>query len=87
MEPNKVLGTRIRLFRQKRGLSQEQLGVLLGFEESSARTRISRYETGHHEPPYLISCRIANILSIPVHILYCLDESLLTQYTCLFEFD
>lgn len=35
------LGEKIRYFRRKKELTQKKLGILLGFSESNADTRIS----------------------------------------------
>jgi transcriptional regulator with XRE-family HTH domain len=32
---------------------------------------MSRYESGHHEPPYRVAVRIAEVLQVPVAYFYC----------------
>lgn len=41
------IGRRIRCFRSRRGLTQKELGLLMGFPASSAEVRINQYETGY----------------------------------------
>ena len=58
------------------GLSQDKLGVLLGLDEQTASTRISRYENGIHEPPLKTAQSIATTLGVPLAYLYCDDNRL-----------
>lgn len=74
--PKTVFGRRLREARERHGLPQDKLGVLIGLDESCSSARISRYESGIHEPPFPISERIANALEIPVAYLYCPDDEL-----------
>jgi transcriptional regulator with XRE-family HTH domain len=46
--------------------SAPTLGVLIGMDESSSSARISRYETGIHEPPIATADKIANALKVPL---------------------
>lgn len=71
-----VFGRRLRTAREHAGLPQDKLGVLIGLEESSSSARISRYETGTHEPPYKTALQLAQALDIPVAYLYCDEDSL-----------
>ena len=45
-----AIGERIHFFRNKCGLTQKQLGKLLGFPEKSADVRLAQYETGSRTP-------------------------------------
>lgn len=58
------------------GLPQDQLGVAVGLDETTASARMSRYETGVHEPPVDIANRIAQVLGVPSSYLYCEDDDL-----------
>ncbi len=55
-------------------MPQDKLGVLIGLDEGCSSARISRYESGIHEPPFPVSERLAKALEIPVAYLYCPDE-------------
>ena len=70
------IGIRLRQLRLALNLSQEALGVSVGLEVGSASARISRYESGDHEPPYSFSCRVAELFQVPVCWIYCEDDEL-----------
>jgi transcriptional regulator with XRE-family HTH domain len=59
-----IPGSRIYEARLAKGLSQEALGVLIGLDEGTASARISRYESGIHEPPINTARNIAKTLGI-----------------------
>ena len=69
-------GARLRARRKALGLSQEKVGVSIGLDESCSRTRISRYETGLHEPALATSQLLANALGVPLAYLYCEDDTM-----------
>lgn len=71
-------GRRLRTARELAGLPQDRLGVLIGLDESSSSARISRYETGRHEPPVRTAVQLAEALDVPVAYLYC-DDDLLAE--------
>lgn len=68
-------GARLRARRKKLDLSQETLGVSIGLDESCSKVRISRYESGTHEPRYSIAKKLAQSLQVPVEYLYCERDS------------
>lgn len=56
-----LIGGRIRALRRQRGLSQEQLGAMIGFSQS----KISKIERGDWDS--LSDLRlIANVLEVPI---------------------
>ena len=69
-----LFGRRLRCARKLLGLSQDRLGVLIGLDEHTASARISRYETGAHEPPIKTARLLANVLGVPLAYLYCDDN-------------
>ena len=69
-------GRRLRQARRLKGMPQDKLGVAIGLDEGSASARMSRYETGVHEPPYSIAVRLAEVLDIPTAFFYCEDDQL-----------
>lgn len=71
-----IVGKRIKELREKKGWSQEQIGVAIGIDESSSRARISRYELGVHEPPLQTADLIARVLGVPLPYLYCDDDKI-----------
>lgn len=60
---------------------QDRLGVLIGLDEGSSSARMSRYESGRHEPPYRVALRIAEVLEVPVAYFYC-DRDDLAELLC-----
>ena len=74
--PQTLFGRRLREARTRMGLPQDKLGVMIGIDEGSASARISRYETGMHEPPFSIAERLAGVLKIPAAYFYCDDDDL-----------
>ena len=71
-----LFGKRLREARELAGIAQDKLGVLIGLDESSSSARISRYETGVHEPPVRTAKQIAAALKVPLAFLYCDDDVL-----------
>lgn len=82
IKPTSVLGARLRERRKALGLSQEKIGVAIGLDESCSRTRISRYETGAHEPDLLTSKLLAIALGVPLAYLYCENDTM-AEIICL----
>ena len=67
-------GARLRQARERMGLPQDKLGVMIGLDEGSSSARISRYETGVHEPAFNIACKLAQALQVDVAYFYCEDD-------------
>jgi transcriptional regulator with XRE-family HTH domain len=67
-------GKRMREARNRLGMPQDRLGVLIGLDEGCSSARISRYETGVHEPPFDVARKIARTLKVPVAYLFCEDD-------------
>ena len=47
---------------------------MIGLDEGSSSARISRYETGVHEPAFNIACKLAQALQVDVAYFYCEDD-------------
>lgn len=60
------------------GMAQDKLGVKIGLDETVASARMSRYESGIHEPPVKTARDIAQALGVPLGYLYC-DDDLLAE--------
>lgn len=82
-----MFGTRLRSARIAAGIAQDKLGVMIGLEESSSSARMSRYESGVHEPSYTTALKIAQVLSIPTAYLYCEDDNLAKLILLVHELD
>ena len=74
--PATLFGRRLRDARTRTGLPQDKLGVIIGMDESTSSARISRYETGTHEPPFATAANLAIALGVPVAYFYCDDDHL-----------
>lgn len=72
----RIFGRRLKEIRILMGIAQDKLGVQIGLDESCSSARMSRYESGVHEPNYLTATNIAKALSIPTAYLYCEDDEL-----------
>ena len=74
--PITLFGRRLREARNRFGIAQAKLGVVIGMDESCSSARISRYETGTHEPPVATAEKLAAALSVPLPFFYCDDDRL-----------
>lgn len=59
-----AIGERIRYFRNKRGLTQKQLGTAVGFPENSADVRLAQYESGTRSPKSELTKALAEVLDV-----------------------
>lgn len=50
--------------------------MLIGLDEGCSSARISRYETGTHEPPFETAKNLAAALGIPAAYFYCVSDEL-----------
>ena len=56
-----AIGERIRFFRNLQGITQKQLGIFVGFSESTADVRMAQYESGSRGPKADLIKKLANI--------------------------
>lgn len=80
--PNTLFGRRLREARKRIGIAQDKLGVVIGMDEGCSSARISRYETGIHEPPFVTAEKLASALKVPVAYFYCDDDRLADLLIC-----
>lgn len=71
-----LFGRRLREARLRAGIAQDKLGVMIGLDEGSSSARMSRYETGVHEPAFVWVKKMADALEIPAAYFYCDDDRL-----------
>ena len=57
-------GYRMKFLRKSRGMTQQELGLAVGFPPASADVRIAQYESGSRLPKADISRKIAQALGI-----------------------
>ena len=74
--PQTVFGRRLREARLRADIPQDRLGVHIGLDETVASARISRYETGIHEPAFDTAVRLGQVLNVPAAYFYCESDEL-----------
>lgn len=65
---------RLKQARAKSGITQKQLGILIGMDESSASGRMNHYEKGRHIPDLATLKKIADELHVPLNYFFCEDD-------------
>jgi transcriptional regulator with XRE-family HTH domain len=71
-----VFAQRMKIARERLGISQMELGVRAGIDEASASARINQYERGKHVPDFSTSCNLAKVLGVPTAYFYTDDDNL-----------
>ncbi|WLA28500.1 helix-turn-helix domain-containing protein [Xanthomonas citri] len=75
--PASLFGRRLRTARLSLGLRQADLGRMLGMEEqNTGAPRISRYETGQHDPDPQTAEKLAKALGLPLAYFYATSDTL-----------
>ncbi len=70
---------RMKHARKLSGLSQKELGILIGLDRFVASTRMNRYEKGVHAPDFSSARAIAAALKVPTAYLFCEEDELAEQ--------
>lgn len=65
---------RLKEVRKKAKISQKELGVRIGIDESSASAQMNQYEKGKHTPDISTLKKIADELDVPLNYFFCEDE-------------
>ena len=71
-----IVAQRLKEARLRAGISQKQLGIKAGIDESGASARINQYERGKHMPNFQTMSRLADVMQVPVPYFYCPDPEL-----------
>jgi transcriptional regulator with XRE-family HTH domain len=58
----RIIGLRLRELRTERGLTQRAVAARAGIDS----TRMSKYETGEHEPPLKTLLKLSQVLAVPL---------------------
>lgn len=61
--PYSNLGQAIKDVRIKRGMTQKELGSMLGFSENTADIRVAQYEAGNRSPKAELLQKIQSVLN------------------------
>lgn len=75
---------RLKAARKKAKITQKDLGVKIGMEESSASGRMNHYEKGRHVPDIGTLNRMAEELDVPLNYFFCQDE-VTAELACLMD--
>ncbi|MFB2656323.1 helix-turn-helix domain-containing protein [Shewanella xiamenensis] len=73
MEDNPI-PLRLKQARKRAGITQKNLGVMIGMEESSASSRMNHYEKGRHVPDISTLRKLAAALDVPMSYFFCEDD-------------
>ncbi|ELI5434190.1 helix-turn-helix domain-containing protein [Vibrio parahaemolyticus] len=60
--------------RKKAGITQKNLGVIIGMDEGSASGRMNHYEKGRHTPDISTLKKMAEALGVPLNYFFCEDD-------------
>lgn len=74
MEQRNPIPIRLKEARKKAGITQKNLGVMIGMEESSASGRMNHYEKGRHTPDISTLKQMADVLGVPLNYFFCEDD-------------
>nr|WP_236783478.1 helix-turn-helix transcriptional regulator [Aliivibrio fischeri] len=72
---NNPIPARLKEIRKKANISQKELGIRIGIDESSASARMNQYEKGKHTPDISTLKKMADELGVPLSYFFCEDES------------
>lgn len=64
-----AIGQRIRFFRNRKGMTQKQLGEVLGFLGKTSDVRIAQYESEARTPKHDLVKEMAGIFDVSTHAL------------------
>ncbi|EGU0149838.1 helix-turn-helix transcriptional regulator [Vibrio parahaemolyticus] len=74
MEDNPI-PTRLKQARKHAKITQKNLGIMIGMDESSASGRMNHYEKGRHTPDISTLKKMADALGVPLNYFFCEDEA------------
>ncbi|ENP0848505.1 helix-turn-helix domain-containing protein [Vibrio parahaemolyticus] len=75
MSTDSPIPMRLREVRKKAKISQKELGIRIGIDESSASARMNQYEKGKHAPDISTLKKMADELNVPLNYFFCEDAS------------
>lgn len=73
MEDNPI-PTRLKQARKHAQITQKNLGIMIGMDESSASGRMNHYEKGRHTPDISTLKKMADALGVPLNYFFCEDN-------------
>lgn len=69
-------GKRLKEARLRSGLTQAQVGINAGMDQSVASARINQYERDVHVPGFGVAEQLAKALKVPAAYFYAVDDGL-----------
>ncbi|WP_153446830.1 helix-turn-helix domain-containing protein [Vibrio algicola] len=81
MQKDNPIPARLKAARKKAKITQKNLGVKIGMEESSASGRMNHYEKGRHIPDIGTLRRMAEELDVPLNYFFC-DDDVMAELVC-----
>ena len=74
-ELDMTIGQRIKKARLHNGLTQQELGMLIGFPLNSTDVRIAQYESSARKPKADIKEKLSKVLKINLRYLYMTENN------------
>lgn len=74
--------TRLKDARKRAKITQKELGVRIGMDQSSASGRMNHYEKGRHTPDIHTLQRMADELDVPLNYFFC-ETEVTAELACL----
>ncbi|WP_407334285.1 helix-turn-helix domain-containing protein [Enterovibrio sp. 27052020O] len=84
MQKDNPIPTRLKEARKKAGITQKELGIRIGMEQSSASGRMNHYEKGRHTPDIGTLRRMADELGVPLNYFFC-ESELSAELACVID--
>lgn len=80
-----TVGEAIKDIRKTRGITQKQLGIMVGFPESTADIRIAQYESGSRQPKQELLSKICSALNCTISVVQYAEYTLNPNNNCFQE--
>jgi transcriptional regulator with XRE-family HTH domain len=84
VQKDNPIPARLKDARKKAKITQKELGIRIGMEQSSASGRMNHYEKGRHIPDIGALRRMAEQLGVPLNYFFCEDE-ISAKLVCLID--
>ncbi|WP_350594838.1 MULTISPECIES: helix-turn-helix transcriptional regulator [unclassified Pseudoalteromonas] len=82
-KPNPI-PIRLKEARKRANMTQKELGIRIGMDQSSASSRMNHYEKDRHTPDIQTLQRMADELGVPLNYLFC-DSAESAELACLID--
>lgn len=82
-KPNPI-PIRLKEARKRVNMTQKELGIRIGMDQSSASSRMNHYEKDRHTPDIQTLQRMADELKVPLNYLFC-DSAESAELACLID--